>query len=82
MGWNSVEPTPGTRIAEVLDGARFYFAHSFHFQPTTDAHIIARTTYGYPFASVVGRDNILGVQFHPEKSHRFGLALLTWFCRP
>ena len=79
MGWNTVEPVRHDAIEPVLDGARFYFAHSYHFEPADLSHVVARTTYGYPFASVVRRDNVLGVQFHPEKSHRFGLALLAWF---
>lgn len=79
MGWNTVEAARGGPMADVLDGARFYFAHSFHFDPYDPADIFATTTHGYPFASVVGRGNIVGVQFHPEKSHRFGLRLLDWF---
>lgn len=79
MGWNTVETGAEGSLGRILDGSRYYFAHSFHFEPAEPGDVIGLTTYGYPFASVIGKDNILGVQFHPEKSHRFGLALLSWF---
>jgi glutamine amidotransferase len=83
MGWNTVEPSEGARdgVDDVLRGARFYFAHSYHFAPADPSHVVGTTTYGYPFASVIRRDNVLGVQFHPEKSHRFGKALLEWYAK-
>lgn len=79
MGWNTVVSSRPSPVADVIDGARFYFAHSYHFRPHDEATIAGLTTYGQPFPSVIHRDNIIGVQFHPEKSHRFGLALLARF---
>ena len=81
MGWNTVVASRPSPLADAVDGARFYFAHSYHFEPAQAESTAGLTTYGYPFASVVHRDNIIGLQFHPEKSHRFGLALLARFAR-
>jgi glutamine amidotransferase len=79
MGWNEIQVRGRSAIFRDLETARFYFVHSYHV--TTDATeiVIADTTHGYPFVSAVARDNIYGVQFHPEKSHRFGLAILRNF---
>lgn len=63
------------------DGAaqRFYFVHAYHAVCDDPADVIAYAEHGYPFAAAFGRDNLFGVQFHPEKSHRFGMALLERF---
>lgn len=80
MGWNSLEAGPEAMADLGLPpDARFYFVHSYHLVCRDDQDVLARTTYGYPFASAVRRRNLLGVQFHPEKSHRFGLALMARF---
>ena len=80
MGWNHVRPRGTSPLLSGLgDEPRFYFAHSFHAVPASEGDVIAETTYGYPFASVVGRGNVMGAQFHPEKSHRFGLQLFRNF---
>lgn len=80
MGWNLVQPVNGTPLFRGLDEeARFYFVHSFHAVCSDKSHQIGTSEYGYPFASAVQNGNIFGVQFHPEKSHRFGLALLKNF---
>ena len=80
MGWNTARPA---RPHPVLDGsgedARFYFAHSFHVVCDDPSLQIACTEYGYEFPSVIGSENIIGVQFHPEKSHRFGMRLFEAF---
>jgi glutamine amidotransferase len=79
MGWNTVSGEHGGSPLLASDvPARYYFVHSF---AVDAASPVARgiTRYGAPFASVVGRDNVSGVQFHPEKSHRFGMALLRQF---
>jgi glutamine amidotransferase len=82
MGWNVV-----TRVGErdVLpsfrDGERFYFVHSYYADPADPAHRLAVSRHGIEFASMVHRDNVTGVQFHPEKSHRMGMALLSDFAR-
>jgi glutamine amidotransferase len=77
IGWNTALPTPGSFLG---DAARhFYFAHSYVAEPA-DARVIAGTTeYGAPFASAIAKDAIVGVQFHPEKSQKDGLALLARF---
>lgn len=79
MGWTK---TLQVRNESLLNGvivdARFYFVHSYHV--ACDAEwIIGTSHYGYDFPSVVSRNNVYGVQFHPEKSHRFGLELLKRF---
>jgi glutamine amidotransferase len=82
MGWNIVRPERDSAILRDLgDRPRFYFAHSYYFEPARHEDVLATTEYGRPFASVVQRDNITGIQFHPEKSHRFGLAIFRNFVR-
>lgn len=82
MGWNEVEQVTGNPLIGTLpDRSRFYFVHSYYLSPANSADVILRTTYGAEFAAGVGRNNIAGVQFHPEKSHRFGKALLANFAR-
>jgi glutamine amidotransferase len=79
MGWNTVRSVRPTALLESGATPRFYFAHSYHYRCADERDMVGATTYGYEFASVIARDNVLGVQFHPEKSHRFGLALLRRF---
>lgn len=83
MGWNLVKLKDKTEINPLMKGlekeARFYFVHTYHMLPNNDDHILTTSTYGYEFASAIRRDNIFGVQFHPEKSHVFGLKLLENF---
>lgn len=80
MGWNYVTPKTDLPLLQGFgDRPRFYFAHSFYFAPTDADDIAATTTYGSTFASVVHHDNVTGIQFHPEKSHRFGLKLFENF---
>ncbi|MFN3475023.1 MAG: imidazole glycerol phosphate synthase subunit HisH [Blastomonas sp.] len=76
MGWNDVVPTPG---APLLEHGEAYFLHSYHFAAADDADIAARTDHGGPVTAAVARDNIIGVQFHPEKSQAYGLGLLRRF---
>ena len=59
--------------------ARFYFVHSFHAVCDRNEDALALTNHGYDFAAAIGRDNVMGTQFHPEKSHKFGLRLLGNF---
>ena len=78
MGWRDVHPVENGGFA-LPDPGRFYFAHSY-FAPLAEGGITwARATYGVGFSAVVGRDSVVGMQFHPEKSHRFGMAVLTEF---
>jgi glutamine amidotransferase len=80
MGWNDVTPATQSGLFGQLGTApRFYFLHSFYFECAEKQHIAAVTSYGLDFASAVHRDNIYGVQFHPEKSHQFGARLLQSF---
>ncbi len=85
MGWNTL-----TRLTDhaLLDGIALgaggwhaYFVHSFHMRPADRSLILAETDYGGPVTAMVGRDNIVGTQFHPEKSQRLGLRLLANFLR-
>jgi glutamine amidotransferase len=80
MGWNAIEPT---RSHPLLDGigeaAYVYFVHSYHPVAGTPDDVLATTTYGHEFPSVVQRENVHGVQFHPEKSQAVGLQLLENF---
>jgi glutamine amidotransferase len=80
VGWNNIERV---RDSVLLDGIRtdedFYFVHSYVVRPVDQEDALATTTYGDSFVSVAGRDNIYGVQFHPEKSQRAGRRLLENF---
>ena len=79
MGWNAVAATAPHPVFESLDGEVFYFAHSYHFELENSAYKYAVTDHGGRITAAVGRDNIFGVQFHPEKSQRAGLALIANF---
>jgi len=82
MGWNVVAPTRPSPLFDGLEAdARFYFVHSFHVRCCEEKDVLATATYGYSFAAAMGRGNVYGVQFHPEKSHRFGMALLQRFAK-
>lgn len=79
-GWNWVTtPKNHTLASELSHNARFYFVHSYHFVCENENDWLFRTNYGYEFTSGFVNENIAGVQFHPEKSHRFGLQLLQNF---
>jgi glutamine amidotransferase len=80
MGWNDVRPAPDQPLFAGLEAAaRFYFLHSFYFECEQAEHVAATADYGLEFACAVRNDNVSGVQFHPEKSHHFGAALLKNF---
>ena len=80
MGWNDVEPVRTDGLLRGLGSdARFYFLHSYYFGPKDPADVLATTVYGERYACAVQRGNVFGVQFHPEKSHRWGIQLLKNF---
>ena len=83
MGWNEVQARQPSHhcIAEIAGQARFYFVHSYYMEPANPADILLSAHYGIDFAAGVAHANIVGVQFHPEKSHRFGKHLLGNFAR-
>jgi imidazole glycerol-phosphate synthase subunit HisH len=80
MGWNTVKIRSHDSLFKSLDeDARFYFVHSFHVVCHRDADVLASTHHGDDFVSAVQNRNIMGTQFHPEKSHKFGMKLLRNF---
>ncbi|BCZ49025.1 imidazole glycerol phosphate synthase subunit HisH 2 [Clostridium gelidum] len=80
MGWNYIYPKSNAGIFKnSLDNMRFYFVHSYYVECENEKDVLATTEYGNKFASIIGKDNILGVQFHPEKSHKYGMNLLKNF---
>ncbi len=80
MGWDIVTFQQKNPLLEGLSGTqRYYFVHSFHAKCDSKDHVLMTCDYGYEFAAAVVSGNIYGVQFHPEKSHDFGMALLTNF---
>jgi glutamine amidotransferase len=80
MGWNVANPVGDSLLTADLGAEpRYYFVHSFYVRADESAHSLMRTHYGLDFDSAIGRDNIYGVQFHPEKSHRFGMRILQNF---
>jgi glutamine amidotransferase len=80
MGWNAVAPTRPHPVLDGLSPSRhMVFMHSFVVVPEDNASVAAVTDYGAPFASAVAQDNLVGVQFHPEKSQAAGLDLLSRF---
>jgi glutamine amidotransferase len=79
MGWNDVSPTPHANGASLVEPGEAYFLHSYHFAPENGRDIAAMTDHGGGLVAAVARDNMLGVQFHPEKSQAYGLGLLARF---
>jgi glutamine amidotransferase len=80
MGWNSARiAKESSMFKEISEEPRFYFVHSYHVVCRYAGDVLAYTEYGYEFVSAFERENIVGVQFHPEKSHKFGMKLLKNF---
>jgi glutamine amidotransferase len=80
MGWNTLDSfRPHPLLAELDADARFYFVHAYHVVCRNERDVLTTSTYAYPFASGVADGNVVGLQFHPEKSHRFGMAVFRAF---
>ncbi len=79
MGWNDVALPPHGPGADVLDPGEAYFLHSYHFVPEDGTMVAAMTDHGGGIVAAVARDNLIGVQFHPEKSQSYGLETLRRF---
>jgi len=80
MGWNTIHPINDNPLLVTLSNdSRFYFLHSYYFQCNNQNDTIATTEYGIQYTSAVNKKNIYGVQFHPEKSHQWGIQLLKNF---
>jgi len=82
MGWNSLSfPRPHPLFDGLAPGSYVYFVHSYFCEPKEPGDVLATSDYGHDFAAVVGRGNVLGVQFHPEKSQAVGLRMVENFVR-
>lgn len=85
MGWNVLEGVSDHPVLAGIPlgprGLHAYFVHSYHLQAQNEADVLARADYGGPITAMVGRDNMVGTQFHPEKSQALGLALIGNFLR-
>lgn len=81
MGWNLIEPKNDNLIlANLNNNSRFYFVHSYYVKADNEANVLTYTNYGNKFVSgITNNDNIFGVQFHPEKSHKYGMHLFRKF---
>jgi glutamine amidotransferase len=85
MGWNTLQPAKPHPLLDGLplgpDGLHAYFVHSYQLTPADRGDLIAQTEYGGPITAIVGRDTIVGTQFHPEKSQKLGLRLIANFLK-
>lgn len=79
MGWNEIQTQKESMILDQTVNSRFYFVHSFYVACKDRTDVSASTEYGHAFVSAFERENLMGVQFHPEKSHRFGIQLFKNF---
>jgi len=82
MGWNQIKfkDEDSKILQEIPDNSYFYFVHSYYVEPEDNKIIVTTTEYGQVFSSVINKDNVFGVQFHPEKSAELGLKFLENFC--
>lgn len=80
VGWNTLVPSrPDPLLADLPDESRFYFVHSYRVVPESNDDTLAVSHYGVPFASMIRAENVMGAQYHPEKSHSFGMQILRNF---
>ena len=82
MCWNRVSIKNSSELTSEIDSnSRFYFVHSYYFDCLDPSNILAETDYGISFASIVGKEKIFGTQFHPEKSHKYGIKIFSNFAK-
>lgn len=82
MGWTDTQPVKETPLFDnMYEEPRFYFVHSYHASVNNEENILLTAKYGYEFPAGIRKDNIIGVQFHPEKSHKYGMKLLENFAK-
>lgn len=80
MGWSEIRITNNSKLFQNIDDEpRFYFVHTYHIVCDSNSDVVATANHGYSFTAGVERENILGMQFHPEKSHKYGMQLLKNF---
>ena len=79
MGWNRIHPAQTPHLFSLDEDERFYFVHSYYVKTRRREDVLATTEYGLSFVSALHKENIYGVQFHPEKSHHYGMNLLRQF---
>ena len=79
MGWLEVQTVKFSELFDGLEQSRFYFAHTYHVKVENEIDVLVKADYGYHFTAGIEHGNIYGVQFHPEKSHRFGMQMLKNF---
>lgn len=80
MGWNIAKPIKQSKLTSALgEQPRYYFVHSYYVHVLDKSHTLMKTNYGLEFDSAIEKENIMGVQFHPEKSHKFGMKILENF---
>lgn len=82
MGWSDIKLTNKNVLwSDLPDAPRFYFVHSYHFRFNDKTQVTATANYGYEFECAFNKGNVYGAQFHPEKSHKFGMRVLENFCK-
>ena len=82
MGWNTVKPINNTKLIDDINfESKFYFVHSYYVTVKNQRNSSMKSNYGIEFDSAIEKGNVYGVQFHPEKSHKFGMKLLKKFCQ-
>jgi imidazole glycerol-phosphate synthase subunit HisH len=81
MGWNALTICASHPMSDAMNSSDVYFVHSYCIRPSNRAHVLATTDYAGEIAAIIGRDNIIGTQFHPEKSQTIGLAFLQRFLK-
>lgn len=81
MGWNEVSTLTECKLFIDIDRPKYYFLHSYFLEPSTSVNVVGLSTYGVEFPSAIAKNNIYATQFHPEKSHTWGVKLLDNFAR-